>query len=384
MSTHTSAPSSVEPDERVDVETSEPTAAPSVVDRGLDLINDWYDSGLRWLFEDKRAMRGASFARILSGLSVLGILITNFRVRNQMFGPGSVWNKPLQDKQEYLPPRLTENLDNTAFLVFYLAVIVLAALWTLGWHTRLVGPLMLVGHVAIIERIPVLGDQGDNILRVGLILLMLMHTSEHWSLDARRRRRTRARTVGEDGRKTTVRLRNAWNGHFVLPRWLSNSVHNIAVAMLAFQLILIYISAGMFKVQGELWQHGTALYYPLQLQEYKPFPFLTDLFTHFGVMVGISTYVVVFTQLFFPLLLILSVATRRIAIALVLLFHLSIAVLMALPWFSLEMVAFDAIFVSGTTYLALGAWLKRRGQAVADLWYDVTDPLVDRFRARAR
>jgi len=176
---------------------------------------------------------------------------------------------------------------------------------------------------------------------------------------------------------------NLWRSQPLLPKWLSNGIHNIAVAMLAFQLTIIYISAGMFKTQGPLWQHGTALYYPLQLQEYKPFPFLTDLFTHFGVMVGIATYVVVFTQLFFPLLLIISTATRRIAISLVLLFHLSIAVMMALPWFSLEMVAFDSIFVSGATYVAFGNWLKRRGTAVSDLWFDLTDPIVDRFRARA-
>jgi hypothetical protein len=185
-------------------------------------------------------------------------------------------------------------------------------------------------------------------------------------------------------RNVSAVLRNMYNSQGVFPQWLSNGWHNITVAALAFQLAVIYISAGMFKIQGELWQHGTALYYPLQLQEYKPFPFLTDLFTHFGVMIGLATYVVVFTQLFFIPMIMLSVATRRIAIALILLFHLSIAVLMALPWFSLEMVAFDSIFVSGTTYVALGAWLKRRGVALGDLWYDVTDPIRDRLRASSR
>ena len=372
-------------------DVDEPAAEPeerSALGRLLDVLASWYDTAQTWLFCDKNALYGASFARILSGCAVLGILITNFRQRDLLFGPGSVWNKERADNNFYWPPKvIVEGMSSGTFLIFYLVVIGLAALWVLGWHARLVGPLMLIGNIAIIERVPVLGDQGDNILRVGLFILMLMHTTEFWSLDARRRRRTRADLVERHRggvRNARAVVRNLYNSQPVLPQWLSNGIHNVAVAMLAFQLTIIYISAGMFKTQGPLWQHGTALYYPLQLQEYKPFPFLTDLFTHFGVMVGISTYVVVFTQLFFPLLLILSVATRRIAIALVLLFHLSIAVLMALPWFSLEMVAFDAIFVSGTTYIALGAWLKRRGLAVADLWYDVTDPIVDRFRARAR
>jgi hypothetical protein len=315
----------------------------------------------------------------------MGILITNFRVRNLLFGPGSVWNKERQDTSLYWQPNMVDGLNSTQFLFFYLAVIALAILWVLGWHAKVVGPLMLLGNVAIIERIPILGDQGDNILRVGLLILMFMNVTEHWSLDARRRKVTSAETIDRrHGAVKTARavVKNMYNSQRVLPAWLSNGVHNTAVATLAFQLTLIYISAGMFKTQGALWQHGTALYYPLQLQEYKPFPFLSDIFTYSGVMIGVATYVVVFIQLFFPLLLILSVATRRIAIATVLLFHLSIAVLMALPWFSLEMVAFDSIFVSAGTYIALMAWLRRRGTAVADLWFDVTDPVVDRFRRR--
>jgi len=370
-------------------ETDEPSREEptSAVGRGLDVLTHWYDVAQTWLMCDKHSMYGASFARILSGCAVLGILITNFRQRDLLFGPGSVWNKERQDPNFYWPPQLVDAMGSTEFLFFYLGVIALGVLWVLGWHARIVGPLMLLGNVAIIERIPILGDQGDNILRVGLFILMFMHTTEYWSLDARRRRRTRAGQImrhGGSGRNVSAIVRNLFNSHPVLPRWMSNGIHNTAVAALMFQLAIIYISAGMFKIQGELWQHGTALYYPLQLQEYKPFPFLTDIFTQFGVMVGISTYVVVFTQLFFIPMVMLSVATRRIAIALVLLFHLSIAVLMALPWFSLEMVAFDTIFVSGTTYVAFGNWMKRRGVALGDLWYDLTDPIVDRFRPSSR
>ena len=52
---------------------------------------------MRWLFEDKRALHGAAAARILSGCSVLGLLISNIRTRDVTFGAGSVWAKPLQD-----------------------------------------------------------------------------------------------------------------------------------------------------------------------------------------------------------------------------------------------------------------------------------------------
>jgi hypothetical protein len=303
---------------------------------------------MRWLLEDKRALHGAAAARILSGCAVLGLLVSNIRHRDILFGPGSVWAEPIQggagDGSHYWPTELVAQLGGTAFLFYYLAVIVLAGLWTLGWQTRLVGVLMLVGEVSLIERAPLVGDQGDNILRVGLVLLLLMQTDEYWSLAARRRTRRGAR-------------------HPLLPLWLTNGVHNTALAMLAFQVVVVYFSAGMAKARGDLWQHGTALYYPLQLQEFRPFPFLNDLFTHVGLVVGVATYVVLIAELGFGFAL-LHPVSRRVAIAGVIVLHASIAVLMALPWFSLSMIAFVAIFVSTTTYVALDGWLRDRSQSL--------------------
>ena len=320
-----------------------------------------------WLVEDKRALHGVALSRILAGSSVLGLLVTNFGVRSIVFGPGAVWAEPARDLSQYAPIKLVENAGGLTFTLFYLAVMIIALLYVFGWHTRLVGPLMVIGNVAIIEQNPVLGDQGDNIIRIGLITLLFMHTNEYWSLDARRRARTERRPILRRDPAGAIKsvIANLWCSQFVLPRWFSNSIHNIALGVLAFQIFVIYIAAGMFKIQGTLWQNGTALYYPLQLQEFKPLPFLSDAFTHFGVIVAISTYLAVFIQLFFPPLL-LHPVSRRIALALIILLHLSIAILMALPWFSLSMIAFDAIFVSTSTYVAFDLWIRPRLRAIAD------------------
>lgn len=326
--------------------------------RGLELARWWHATGEAWVFADKRALYGVSLARILSGCAVIGILVTNFRVRDLVFGRGAEWSRPQREAGSFWQPELVEGLDATAFLLVYLAVIALAICWTLGWRTRIVGPLMLVGEVAIVESAPMLGDQGDNILRIGVFLLLFMHTHEHWSLDARRRARTQPVVRDGPGRTSAV-LANLRNGQHVLPLWLTNGVHNVFLAALVFQLVVIYIAAGMYKAQGSYWQHGTALYYPLQLPEFRPFPFLSDLLTHNGVVIALATYVVLFVQLYFPVLLLNSV-TRRIAIALMIAFHLSIAVFMALPWFSLSMIAFDSVFVSTSTFILLDTWLRGR------------------------
>jgi hypothetical protein len=303
---------------------------------------------VRWLLEDKHALHGAAAARIVSGCAALGLLVSNVRNRDLLFGPGSVWAEPVQGgvggAPHYWPTELVVRLGSTAFLLYYLAVMVLALLWILGWHARVVGLLLLIGEVSIIEQAPLVGDQGDNILRLGLMLLLFMQTSDHWSLDARRRARRGIRRQ-------------------IVPLWLSNGVHNIALVTLAFQVVLVYFSAGMAKARGDLWQHGTALYYPLQLQEFRPFPFLNDLFTHFGLVIGIATYFVILVELGFGFALLHPVA-RRVAIVGVIVLHVSIAVLMALPWFSLSMLAFVAICVSTSTYVVLDRRLRDRASAL--------------------
>ena len=295
---------------------------------------------LRWLVEDKHALHGVAAARILTGCAVLGLLVSNIRYRDVLFGAGSVWAEPAQGAgPDYWPTEIVAHLGSAAFLFYYLAVIVVTLLWIVGWHARLAGLLVLIGDVSIFERAPLVGDQGDNILRIGLVFLLLMRTNEYWSLDARRR----------------ARRGNRWPN---LPLWFTNAVHNIALATLGFQLVVAYFWAGMAKAGGDYWQHGTALYYPLQLQEFRPFPLLSDAFTHFGVVVGVATYAVVMFELGFGFALLHAVA-RRIAIGIAVLLHVSIGVLMALPWFSLSMLAVVAIFVSTSTYIALDGWLRR-------------------------
>jgi len=286
-----------------------------------------------WFFADKHALHGVALCRILVGLAIIGLLGTNFASRSVLAGPASSWAKPARDLSEFPEIGLVAGHGNAYVTVFYLATMVLAALFTIGWHTRIVGVLALIGHVALIEQNPAVGDQGDNILRIGMIWLLLMHSSEVWSLDALRRRGP------------------------ILPLWFTNGVHNIALCALAFQIVVVYVSAAIFKLKGGLWRDGTALYYPLQLPAFRPFPLLSDLLVGNSLILGLATYSALGIQLLFPPLL-LNRITRRIALTAVVLLHLAIAVLMALPWFSLSMVAFDAIFVSTATYVAVDRWVR--------------------------
>ncbi|MDQ3157363.1 MAG: HTTM domain-containing protein [Actinomycetota bacterium] len=287
-----------------------------------------------WLFADKHALYGVAMCRILAGISIIGLLGTNFGSRSVLVGPASSWAGPSRDLSDFPILGLVAGHSDLYVTVFYLATMLFAALFALGWHTRVVGALALIGHVALIEQNPLIGDQGDNVLRIGMIWLLLVHSSEVWSLDARKQRGP------------------------VVPLWFTNGLHNIALCGLALQIVVIYIAAAAFKLQGALWRDGTALYYPLQLPAYRPFPWLSDLLVGNSLILAVATYAAVGIQLLFPPML-LNRITRRMALTFVILLHASIAVLMGLPWFSLSMVAYDAIFVSTATYVALDSWIRR-------------------------
>lgn len=314
-------------------------------------------------FEDllltrRLSVYGVAVSRILAALAYVGILVTNFGHRELLFGAASDWVRPYRDTfPQSSWVGVLENVPGSVFTVVYLAVIVAGVAFALGWHARITGPVLLFGAYQIIEMNPVVHDQGDNILRIGLFLILLTDNAAVWSLDARR-----TASAGDPVlRRLPERVRLAVTGRAASTA--KTLLHNGAVIALAAQLVIIYISAGMFKISGNGWKFGTAISYPLRLDEYRVWPFLNDLVVSTSVGVWFMTYFAVFLQLYFPALLLHRV-TRRIALAAVIGLHLGIAVLMGLPWFTLAMVAFDGIFVSRRTYEALGRWVEARWRAL--------------------
>lgn len=297
-----------------------------------------------WFVARQRATYGLAAARIMVGIAFLGILLVNASTRHAVWGPGSDWIAVYRTTSGF--EGLSGIFSGESPVLFTLKYVVLALLTValiVGWRTRITTALLIIGMTALVERNGLVGDQGDNIARIGLFFMLFMSTAEHWSLDARRR----GRRAAQAARRSV--LSSFLQGLPVLPRWFVNPLHNAALLALALQLFILYTASAMFKVQGELWQNGTALYYPLSLNEYAVFPALNALLTHNAVLVTAATYFAVFVQLFFAVGL-LHPLTRRVALVGVVLMHVGIAVLMGLPWFSLSMIAFDAIFVSSVTW----------------------------------
>lgn len=331
-----------------------------------DGFHDAKDGLEGWLLDDKKAAYGAAVCRILLALAVLLLLVGNFSTRQLWIGPASVWADPAREASNF--PELTILAGASGFIVtvVYVVVLVSALAFLLGWHTRIATILTTFGFIAIVSQNPVVGTSTDNLIRLALLWMLLIDSSSHWSLDNRRRQS--GPHMDDDG---VTALKSAWNSDETVPRWLSTSFHNIGIAGLAAQTVLIYMGGGLAKITLAAWRHGTALYSTMQLPDYRPFPALSDLFSSSAILLALITYAVLFTQLFFGVFLINRI-TRRIVIALAIVVNIFFALLMSLPVASLAILAPTALFVSTSSFESLAAWLD-----------DVTTParfwLEDRF-----
>jgi Vitamin K-dependent gamma-carboxylase len=298
----------------------------------------------------KYALYGLSVVRIGYGLVLIGILLINYHERRLLWGPESPWTYEIfrgiqQDRGGLSLFQISSS--GAWFELVYHLTIVLCVLFVLGWRTRWITPALLVAVWSWQERTPIVTDGGDNLLRLTLIYLCFAQLSAHWSLDAHRA--ARQQTAGHE---VANRERLGWR--------VATVVHNSAVLAALFQVCLLYMASGLYKVQGQSWQDGTSLYYMLQIETLQSWPDLSRLIYTNSTVLVISAYLAVFIQVAFPFLM-LNSATRRLELIAIIGMHIGIGVLLALPFFSLIMIVTDMLFIRDATY-------RRATLAVMALW----------------
>lgn len=304
----------------------------------------------RWLFSSKKSLYGLAVTRMLMGAAAIGLLASNFRTRYYAFGSGSAWNGEATDPgSEFVKIPIFSLFhrimgNDLLLTVYYLGLFVLAGLIIVGWRFKLVLPVFFVLWVSFIEAHDMLGDQGDNMYRIILLLMMFADPAARWSLDAKRRAVKPTFMVGS------------------VPNQIGTVFHNLALVALAAQVIFVYTSGALFKAGGAPWRGGWAVYDPLQTARFGNWPALSDFVTAWGPLVAMITLSTLFLQAGFPFML-LNRTTRVIALLGILGFHIGIAVLMGLPWFSLTMIAVDAIFIRDQSWQKVAALFKQRSAA---------------------
>lgn len=288
---------------------------------------------ITWFVANRHADYGFAVMRIVSGLCLLQWLLINITAAERLWGPGSAYWDGYREILGYTWPfNILRDAGSGFFWAWYLIAIGLVVALILGWRTRFVTPLLFIFYTAINAQNTPISDGGNYFIRIMLIYLIFADISRRWSLDARRR----AKTGASEKEPATV-------------------LHNIGLCLVIAQLCIVYFEAGMYKVQGTLWQNGTAIYYPVNSELYGVFPFLSDILTASTWMTVLATYFTVVIQIAFPFMLFNRV-TRRLALIGILVMHVSIAVVMGLTFFSGIMMSADAVLVSGATWILIRRW----------------------------
>lgn len=274
----------------------------------------------------RHGLIGLSALRILVGTIILVDLAIHVPVRRQLWGPESWYTVEKMARDQRLGVSLLGLGDSRLALELGLgALAVAAALFVLGWRTRVVTPVLLLLLWGLHERNPYVTNGGDNLVRILLVYMIFAQLDARWSLTARL------------GARVTDRA----------PRrerdpWLGNLVHNLAWAACIAQLCVLYLSSALFKAQGEMWQEGTAVYYITRVAEYSSWPELSALLARSPLIITVATYASVILQLAFAFSLTSPRARHLVFLGLVGM-HVGIGFLMGLPVFSAFMVAADVL-----------------------------------------
>ncbi|WP_217136623.1 HTTM domain-containing protein [Leucobacter chinensis] len=309
-----------------------------------------------WLVEGKKAQYGLAVMRILLGIMVMGVALTNLATVRYTFGPGAAWTGQLEypssDFAKIFPFSLVNQASHSSIgiTLVLVAMFVCGLLFSVGYRTRLVMIPLFIVWVGFLSINTYVQDQSDNLTRMSLIYLFFTAPGDRWSFDARRREK-----YAETGGSVLVRW---WRYQRVVPQGVTNVLHNLGIVVIIAQLCFVYASGGLFKAGGLPWQNGTAVYDPIMTERFGTWPVLSELATAWGPAVAVATIGTVIIQTSFPFMM-LNRFTRIVAIMIILFFHAGIGVLMGLPWFSLSMVALDAIFIRDRTWQKGAAKVRR-------------------------
>ncbi|MFI1937553.1 HTTM domain-containing protein [Streptomyces purpureus] len=339
----------------------------------------------------------SAVVRIGFSATWLIFLLRELPHRSELYGPDSPWGWDMARELIGTNDSFTVLMWSDSpiwFEIVYAAAVLSSLLLMLGWRTRATSAVFMAGVLSLQNRSIFMGDGGDNVVHLVALYLLLTRCSQVWSLDARRAARGEGRpdrvgpllwvvlggflapaTLHIDRTGETWLLVLLWGLWVAQGLWwvacrfapgqprvlldvLANLLHNATLAVIMAEVCLIYATAGWYKIQGTRWQDGTALYYPLKLDYFTPWPALSDVLASSGLIVMLLTYGTVLVQVAFPFTLFNRRVKNALLVAMIL-EHAGIALLLGLPFFSLAMISADAVFLPTAFLVWLGA---RAGQ----------------------
>ncbi|WP_214808610.1 MULTISPECIES: HTTM domain-containing protein [unclassified Exiguobacterium] len=279
-----------------------------------------------FLFKQKHFLIGTSILRIVAGIHIMFTYVIYFFERDSIWGNNSFI--PHEVKMDYIT-LYSLNTSSFYFESIFLLGLVINVLFTVGYYTKMASIFNFIFVYSLYNANPYILDGGNNILMIILFFMMFIKLDSYFSV------------------KPSVERNNEY----------LNLIHNFAVFLCLFQVCILYFFAGLFKAQGDMWIHGTAIYYILNVDEFTQ-PFLAKYILMFPSIVAISSVSAVFFQIFFPFL-IFNKYTKIPMLFASICFHLGIIFIMGLIQFGLIMIALDLLFVTDKEHKSAIKFLKK-------------------------
>lgn len=293
-----------------------------------------------WLTESQHNLKSFSILRIIYGVALLFVLVPSTPERSMLWGEASFWVDPEASRRGYWTFDVLFAKDSTLlFEVAFFGLIALAIMFIVGWRTRVVTPIMLLLLVSLQSNNPYTLNGGDTLIRITLLFMLFANLSEHYSFDAKRNSQ-----LSRSRKK-------------IVPQHVSNAAHNTGLILSCFQIVVVYSTSGIWKVIGDDWLNGTALFYALRIDNFMLYPAINELLWQSSLVIYVATFLALWVQTLFPLW-ILWRPTRIFALVSLIFMHLGIGLLLGLWPFSLAMIALDMLFIRDSTWSRLLLWIK--------------------------
>lgn len=250
-----------------------------------------------WVSGSPRQRQGVRALQVFIGTALLYRFFTEFPFANYLWGPSGVAGAGDHFFSHDWSPYIQMALLAAA-----------AGCLLAGRHTRVATIVACFVHSLLSQRLPELLDGGDNLLNLILIYMCFL---------------VPARASAKAG---SVR---AW-------------LHNIAVAAVGLQIMVLYMSSGLAKASGAQWTQGTAMYLISQVEVFS-LPLFRESFKS-PLVTTTLCYVTILHQVWLPIAVFSRF--RGIWIMAGVAFHAAIGVFMGLVSFSLVMIGAELFFLS--------------------------------------
>ena len=232
---------------------------------------------------------------------------------------------------------VAHGLGHAAGVVFYAATAASFVAMTIGLQTRLAVTAALFASLMQVtwNYLPLSG--ADAAMRVFLFCLVWADCGSVWSVDA-----------WLAARRNVAGLSTAPEPSSIAP-----------LRLLRFQVALIYLNAGIWKIFNPYWRDGSAVHYVVQSNVYRRLPHGMPL--AFDHVVSLLTYGTLAWELTFAFLLLFA-RTRRIALIVGILIHLGMLVTIEVGPFHFVMLASYLAFLEPDTVPELSYRLHTLGR----------------------